>query len=130
MSIIETSGVVVLKRSELDAIIDATARKAVGEARVQLLGRAMEDVRTHPNREHLNRLCQIMSAHGMSTGHGDDMGQVMDELEWQLKERNAQAPVARVTGYYGGRCVIEPLDGKSVFPVGMAVYTRRRNETD
>lgn len=32
MSIIETSGVVVLKRSELDAIIDATARKAVGEA--------------------------------------------------------------------------------------------------
>ena len=32
MSIIETSGVVVLKRSELDALIDATARKAVGEA--------------------------------------------------------------------------------------------------
>ena len=32
MSIIETSGVVVLKRSELDAIIDATARKAVVEA--------------------------------------------------------------------------------------------------
>lgn len=32
-------------------------------------------------------------------------------------------PVARVTGYYGGRCVIEPLDGKSVFPAGMAVYS-------
>ena len=32
MTIIETSGVVVLKRSELDAIITATARKAVGEA--------------------------------------------------------------------------------------------------
>ena len=33
-------------------------------------------------------------------------------------------PVARVTGYYGGCCVIEQLDGKSVFPTGMAVYTR------
>lgn len=32
-------------------------------------------------------------------------------------------PVARVTGYYAGRCVIEPLDGKSVFPTGMAVYS-------
>ncbi len=32
-------------------------------------------------------------------------------------------PVARVTGYYGGRCVIEPLDGKSIFPTGMAIYT-------
>ena len=31
-------------------------------------------------------------------------------------------PVARVTGYYGGRCVIEPLDRKSIFPVGMAMY--------
>ena len=40
-----------------------------------------------PTYAHLNRLCQIMSAHGMSTGHGDDMGQVLDELEWQLKEK-------------------------------------------
>ena len=37
-------------------------------------------------------------------------------------------PVARVTGYYGGRCVIEPLDGKSVFSTGMAVYTRGMRE--
>ena len=37
-------------------------------------------------------------------------------------------PVARVTGYYGGRCVIEPLDGKSVFPTGMAIYTRGMRE--
>lgn len=34
-----------------------------------------------------------------------------------------QEPVARVTGYYAGRCVIEPLDGKSVFPTGMAMYS-------
>ena len=32
-------------------------------------------------------------------------------------------PVARVTGYYGGNCVIEPLDGKTVFSSGMAVYS-------
>ena len=37
-------------------------------------------------------------------------------------------PVAHVTGYYGGRCVIEPLDGKSVFSTGMAVYTRGMRE--
>lgn len=36
---------------------------------------------------YIDRLCQIMSAHGMSTGHGDTMGQVLDELEWQLKEK-------------------------------------------
>ena len=33
-------------------------------------------------------------------------------------------PVARVTGYHSGRCVIEPLDRTSVFPVGMAVYAQ------
>ena len=32
-------------------------------------------------------------------------------------------PIARVTGYYGGNCVIEPLDGKTVFSSGMAVYS-------
>ncbi len=32
-------------------------------------------------------------------------------------------PVARVTGYYAGNCVIEPLDGKTVFSSGMAVYS-------
>lgn len=32
-------------------------------------------------------------------------------------------PVARVTGYYGGNCVIEPLDGKTVVSSGMAVYS-------
>lgn len=32
-------------------------------------------------------------------------------------------PIARVTGYYAGRCIIEPLDGKTVFSSGMAVYS-------
>ena len=32
-------------------------------------------------------------------------------------------PVAYVTGYYGGRCVIEPLNPAMVMPSGMALYT-------
>jgi len=36
------------------------------------------------------------------------------------KERTE--PVARVTGYYAGRCVIEPLDQAAVLPTGMALY--------
>ena len=30
--------------------------------------------------------------------------------------------VAYVTGYYGGRCVIEPLNRAAVLPTGMALY--------
>ncbi len=36
MTIIETSGVIVMQRSELEAIIAATAKKAVGEALARL----------------------------------------------------------------------------------------------
>ena len=31
-------------------------------------------------------------------------------------------PVARVSGYYGGRCVIEPLNRATVLPTDMALY--------
>ena len=44
----------------------------------------------------------------------------IDELRAALAHGE---PVARVTGYHAGRCVIEPLDHVSVFPTGMAVYT-------
>ena len=33
-----------------------------------------------------------------------------------------QEPVAYVTGFYKGHCVIEPLDRATVLPVGMALY--------
>ncbi len=39
------------------------------------------------------------------------------------EEQPQQEPVARVTGYYGGRCVIEPLNPALVMPDGMALYT-------
>jgi hypothetical protein len=33
-----------------------------------------------------------------------------------------QEPVASVSGYYGGHCVIEPIDRAQLLPVGMALY--------
>ncbi len=38
-------------------------------------------------------------------------------------------PVARVMGYHGGRCVIEPLRPSVVLPVGIALYTHPVDDT-
>ncbi len=38
-------------------------------------------------------------------------------------------PVARVMGYHGGRCVIEPLNPAVVLPVGIALYTHPVDDT-
>ena len=35
-------------------------------------------------------------------------------------------PIAYVTGYHDGRCVIEPLNRAAVLPVGMALYSREQ----
>lgn len=32
-------------------------------------------------------------------------------------------PVAAVTGYHGGHCVVEPIDRARLLPVGMALYS-------
>ena len=37
-------------------------------------------------------------------------------------ERSSVEPVAYVTGFHGGHCVIEPIDRATVLPVGMALY--------
>lgn len=50
------------------------------------------------------------------------MCQEIDELRAALAKVEQGEPVARVTGYHAGRCVIEPLDRATVFPAGMAVY--------
>ena len=55
----------------------------------------------------------------------DDLYDEHEKLEAALaapREPMPPEPVARVTGYHAGRCIIEPLDRVSVFPVGMAVY--------
>ena len=31
-------------------------------------------------------------------------------------------PIARVTGYYAGRCVVEPTNPAEVLPTGLALY--------
>lgn len=33
-----------------------------------------------------------------------------------------QEPVAHITGFFKGHCVIEPIDRATVLPVGMALY--------
>jgi hypothetical protein len=38
-------------------------------------------------------------------------------------------PVAEVKGYYGGRCVVEPLNSAMVLPSGMALYTHPVDDT-
>jgi len=38
-------------------------------------------------------------------------------------------PVARVMGYHGGRCVIEPLKPSAVLPVGIALYIHPADDT-
>lgn len=35
-------------------------------------------------------------------------------------------PIARVAGYYAGRCVIQPLDPAAVLPEGLALYAAAR----
>ena len=42
---------------------------------------------------------------------------------WQAAQAQASKPIAAVTGWYDGRCVIEPLDRALAIPVGMALYT-------
>jgi hypothetical protein len=41
----------------------------------------------------------------------------------ELIEGEAARPIAAVTGYHGGYCVIEPLDRAVLLPVGMALYS-------
>ncbi len=38
-------------------------------------------------------------------------------------------PAARVMGYHGGRCVIEPLRPSVVLPAGIALYTHPVDDT-
>jgi len=48
------------------------------------------------------------------------------EKSWDEAQARAstpeQKPVGYVSGFYGGYCVIQPLDPAVVLPVGMALY--------
>ena len=42
-----------------------------------------------------------------------------------IDEMMKAEPVARVAGYYGGRCVVEPINPATILPVGAALcYTK------
>jgi hypothetical protein len=40
----------------------------------------------------------------------------------QALETEKQEPVAHITGFHNGHCVIKPIDPALVLPVGMALY--------
>jgi hypothetical protein len=46
------------------------------------------------------------------------------EVSQAIAEAEKDEPVAKVTGVYGGRFVVEPLNPAMVLPVNMALYTR------
>jgi hypothetical protein len=41
----------------------------------------------------------------------------------ELIDGEAARPIASVTGYHGGHCVVEPIDRAQLLPVGMALYS-------
>lgn len=46
-----------------------------------------------------------------------------------VREDRTVEPVAYVTGYFGGRCVIRPVE-PVIFPVGMALYLSPPNQSE
>jgi hypothetical protein len=58
-----------------------------------------------------------------------DIGREVLKLRGILDEFQAIAsrdePVAAVTGYYGGHCVVDPTDRAMLLPVGMALYAHK-----
>jgi hypothetical protein len=46
----------------------------------------------------------------------------------ELIEGEAGRPIASVTGYHGGHCVVEPTDRAQLLPVGMALYSGAQAE--
>ena len=43
-------------------------------------------------------------------------------------EGEAARPIASITGYHSGHCVIEPIDRAVLLPVGMALYSGTQAE--
>ena len=62
--------------------------------------------------------------HGFMRDASHSAGRYVCECEsWEPpKNKPEQKPVAHITGYYRGHCVIQPLDPAVVLPVGMALY--------
>lgn len=60
----------------------------------------------------------------MTGAEYDALTSKIAQLEAELaKLRARQEPVAYITGYHGGRCIIEPVNRAAVLPSGMALYS-------
>ena len=62
--------------------------------------------------------------HGFMRDASHSAGRYVCECEsWEPpKNKPEQKPVGYVSGFYGGYCVIQPLDPAVVLPVGVALY--------
>jgi hypothetical protein len=83
-------------------------------------------------REAFEKWARQSSANPM-LNRADHNGKELDEYHfplargmweaWQAAIASRDEPVAAVTGYHGGHCVVEPIDRAQLLPVGMALYS-------
>ena len=60
--------------------------------------------------------------HGFLRDASHNEGRYVCECEFWEPPEEKQKPVAYVTGFYDGHCVIQPTDPATVLPAGMALY--------
>ena len=64
--------------------------------------------------------------HGFMRDESHSAGRYVCECEFWEPPKEEQKPVAYITGFFKGHCVIEPTDRATVLPVGMALYRAPR----
>jgi len=60
--------------------------------------------------------------HGFLRDASHNEGRYVCECEFWEPPKEEQKPVAYITGFHNGHCVIQPADPAVVLPVGMALY--------
>ena len=60
--------------------------------------------------------------HGFMRDASHSAGRYVCECESWEPPKEKQKPVAYITGFHNGHCVIQPTDPALVLPVGMALY--------
>ena len=81
-------------------------------------GKAFDEALAEP----VNEVCQPDSNCVEADGCPTELAVLQRFWREQKAEPVKQEPVAYVTGYYGGRCVVEPLNRASVLPNNLALY--------
>jgi hypothetical protein len=60
--------------------------------------------------------------HGFMRDASHSAGRYVCECESWEPPKEEQKPVAYITGFHSGHCIIQPIDRAVVLPVGMALY--------